>query len=112
MQVEGQLEGAIAMGLGQALHEELCFSSKGVLVNADMSTYRMARMNDLCPIRVELLDYEVPELPFSAKSVGEIGTMVAPAAVANAVAHACGVRLRHTPFTPWRVLEALDEQLV
>ena len=105
---EGQMEGAIAMGLGMALTEELLFNSKGVIVNNNFSTYQLQRMAEIPPIEVEFVKTADEGVPFHAKSIGEIGCMPVMAAVGNALAHATGLRLTNPPFTPWKVLAALN----
>ena len=103
---EGQAVGAMAMGLGAALGEELVYE-QGRLVNPSLLDYAAPRASDLPPIRVVLLDGHDPAGPYGAKGIGEIGVVPAPAAVANAVAHATGVRVREVPITPEKVLRHL-----
>jgi CO/xanthine dehydrogenase Mo-binding subunit len=52
-----------------------------------------------------------PSGPFGAKGVGMSGIMGIPAAIANAIYHACGVRIKDMPLTPERVLKALEEKV-
>ena len=103
---EGQAVGAMAMGLGAALGEELVYE-QGRLVNPSLLDYAAPRASDLPPIRVVLLDGHDPAGPYGAKGIGEIGVVPAPAAVANAVAHATGVRVREVPITPEKLLRHL-----
>ena len=104
---EGQAAGAMAMGLGAALSEELVYE-QGRLVNPSLLEYRAPRAADLPPVRVVLLDGHDPAGPYGAKGIGEIGVVPTPAAVANAVAHATGVRIRQVPITPDKLLPLLD----
>ena len=104
---EGQAVGAMAMGLGAALGEELVYE-QGRLVNPSLLDYRAPRAGDLPPIRAILLDGHDPAGPYGAKGIGEIGVVPAPAAVANAVAHATGVRVREVPVTPDKLLPLLN----
>ena len=103
---EGQAVGAMAMGLGAALGEELVYE-QGRLVNGSLLDYRAPRASDLPPIRAVLLDGHDPAGPYGAKGIGEIGVVPGPAAVANAVAHAAGVRVREVPITPEKLLPHL-----
>ena len=103
---QGQAVGAMAMGLGAALSEELVYE-QGRLVNPSLLDYRAPRAADLPPIRAVLLDGHDPAGPYGAKGIGEIGLVPTPAAVANAVAHATGVRVREVPITPDKLLLAL-----
>ena len=100
---EGQAVGAMAMGLGAALGEELVYE-QGRVVNPTLLEYRAPRAGDLPPIRAILLDGHDPAGPYGAKGIGEIGVVPAPAAVANAVANATGVRVREVPITPEKLL--------
>ena len=104
---EGQAVGAMAMGLGAALSEELVYE-QGRLVNPSLLDYRAPRASDLPPVRAALLDGHDPAGPYGAKGIGEIGVVPAPAAVANAVAHATGVRVREVPITPEKLLRHLN----
>ena len=105
--VEGQAVGAMAMGLGAALGEELVYE-QGRLVNPSLLDYAAPRPSDLPPIRAILLDTHDPAGPYGAKGIGEIGVVPAPAAVANAVANATGVRARELPITPEKLLPLLN----
>ncbi len=105
---EGQMEGAIANGIGYALTEEMQFSSRGRVRNPSLFDYKIPGALDLPPIDVVLVDSYEPTGPMGAKSVGEIGINGPIPTLANAIYHAVGVRLRETPFTPERVLDALD----
>ena len=104
---EGQAAGAMAMGLGAALSEELVYE-QGRLVNPSLLDYRAPRSADLPPVRAVLLDGHDPAGPYGAKGIGEIGVVPTPAAVANAVAHATGVRVREVPITPDKLLPLLN----
>ena len=104
---EGQAVGAMTMGLGAALSEELVYE-QGRLVNPSLLDYRAPRASDLPPVRAVLLDGHDPAGPYGAKGIGEIGVVPAPAAVANAVAHATGVRVREVPITPEKLLQHLN----
>ena len=104
---EGQAVGAMAMGLGAALGEELVYE-QGRLVNPSLLDYAAPRASDLPPIRAILLDGHDPAGPYGAKGIGEIGVVPTPAAVANAVAHATGVRARELPLTPEKLLPLLN----
>ena len=96
---EGQIAGGVAMGLGAALGEELIYE-QGRTVNPSYLHYPLPRAADLPPIRTVLIEHPDPHGPYGAKSVGEISLNPVAAAVANAVAHATGIRVRELPITP------------
>lgn len=103
----GQVEGSIAMGLGFALSEEYLLDARGSMRNASFSWYRIPGMRDVPPLTTLLVAGHEPSGPHGAKSIGEISTSGPAPALANAVACACGFRLRALPFTPPRVWQAL-----
>jgi aerobic carbon-monoxide dehydrogenase large subunit len=89
MIVEGQLHGAVAQGLGQALMEQVVYdSASGQLVTGSFMDYAMPRAADLPPIRDALLCVPATTNPLGVKGVGEAGTTASLAAVMNAVADA------------------------
>ena len=104
---EGQVEGAVANGIGYALTEEMLFTSRGRTRNPDLARYKIPGAADLPPITVMLMDSYEPTGPMGAKSVAEIGINGPLPAIANAVHHAVGIRLTRPPFTPEKVWRAL-----
>jgi probable selenate reductase molybdenum-binding subunit len=105
---EGQVEGAIANGIGYALFEELVFDASGRPRTTDLATYKIPATLDMPPIHVVLVDSYEPTGPMGAKSIAEIGINAPIPAIANAVHHATGVWLIESPFTPERVWRALQ----
>ena len=95
-----QIEGAIVMGIGMALLEETHYDSvTGAPVNSNLADYCMAVNADIPPIDVTFLDYPDYVLnEYGARGVGEIGLAGVAAAIASAVYHATGVRVRKLPI--------------
>lgn len=110
MAVEGQVEGAIVMGMSEALLEEEVFDSKGKMLNADLHNYLIATSAETPNIDSTIVDSYEPEGPFGAKEVGEGATLPILGAIANAVADAIGVRIFELPITPEKVLKAIKEK--
>jgi CO/xanthine dehydrogenase Mo-binding subunit len=111
MAVAGQIQGGAAQSIGYALLEEMMYDEHGRLRNPTLLDYRQATAVDLPPIDVVLVEVPSPDGPYGARGVGEPSIIPAPAAIANAIAHATGVRLYETPMTPervWRALRAAD----
>ena len=106
----GQAEGGTVMSLGFALFEELVLDEHGAVENACFRDYRVPALGDLPPIETKFFEPSDPDGPFGAKSIGELTTNGAPAAVANAVTRALsGRRVTTLPITPervWRTLTA------
>ncbi|WP_044346694.1 xanthine dehydrogenase family protein molybdopterin-binding subunit [Dethiosulfatarculus sandiegensis] len=105
MAVEGQLEGAIQMGLGYALMEEF-YMEKGRTLNKNFLDYKMATAEDMPPGEsVEIEVYE-PEGPFGAKEAGEGLAIPTAPAIAHGVYEATGFRCQNLPITPEKILRA------
>ena len=106
--IEGQIEGGVAQGLGQALSEEIVYEG-GRVVNANLTDYKMPTTLDMP--RVDTILVQHPSLvgPYGAKGVGEPPNIEPPAAVANAVAAATGLRVTVLPITAERIALGLRD---
>ena len=107
MAVEGQIEGAVVMGMSETLLEDEVFDSNGKMRNPDLHNYLIATSADIPVIDSTIVDSYEPEGPFGAKEVGEGATLPVLGAIANAVADAIGVRIFELPITPEKVLNAI-----
>jgi xanthine dehydrogenase molybdenum-binding subunit len=105
--VEGQMAGSVVQGIGWALMEGFDYGPDGRLRNASLLDYRMPTALDVPPIECVIIETPVPGVPYGVRGVGEVPIVPPAGAVANAIARAIGVRLRHMPMTPERVLRAL-----
>jgi CO/xanthine dehydrogenase Mo-binding subunit len=105
--VEGQMQGGAVQGIGWALNEEYVFNTAGAMVNASFLDYRMPTALDLPMIETVLVEVPNPGHPFGLRGVGEVSIVPPPAALANAITAATGVRVNHLPMSPRVVLEAL-----
>lgn len=108
--VEGQLQGAMAQGIGWALSEEYVYDQKGVLRNSGLLDYRMPTCLDLPMIETLLVEVANPNHPLGVRGVGEVGIVPPMAAVANAIYRAVGVRMTELPMSPPRLLKAIQER--
>ncbi|BBO86229.1 xanthine dehydrogenase molybdenum-binding subunit XdhA [Desulfosarcina ovata subsp. sediminis] len=106
--VEGQMQGSISMGIGEAMHEEVKFDDKGNVINSDFAEYKMVTALDMPPVDAIVVESNEPNGPFGAKEVGEGAIMPTIPAVLNAIYNATGVRIFETPLTPQRIYEALQ----
>lgn len=104
-----QVIGAMTMGIGAALMEELAVDTRlGFFVNHDLAEYEVPVHADVPHLDVVFLDGTDPtSSPLKAKGVGELGICGAPAAVANAIYNATGVRVRDYPLTLDKYLDRL-----
>jgi putative selenate reductase molybdopterin-binding subunit len=107
MQAEGQVEGAVTQGLGYALTEELVLDDGGRPVNANFLDYKIFGAKDMPKLTTILVETDEPLGPFGAKSISEVPINGPAPAIANAIFHAVGVRIRKLPIRPADVLEAL-----
>ena len=105
--VEGQMQGGTAQGIGWALNEEYVYDEQGTLQNAGFLDYRMPVANDLPMIEPVIIEVPNPSHPLGVRGVGEVSIVPPPAAIANAIHRAVGVRLHELPMSPPRVLAAL-----
>ncbi len=107
MSCEGQIEGGAAMGVGLALSEELVMFD-GKIAAPNLHDYGLPTAVDVPRTVVNLVETVDPLGPFGAKGVGEGGIIPPPAAIANAIADATGVRPREYPMRPWKVKHWID----
>ena len=101
MSARSQVIGAMTMGVGAALMEDLVVDRRrGFFVNHDMAGYEVPVHADVPALEVIFIDETDPtSSPMKAKGVGELGMCGVAAAIANAVYNATGVRVRHYPVT-------------
>jgi aerobic carbon-monoxide dehydrogenase large subunit len=108
--VEGQVYGGMAQGIGQALTESMVYTPEGQPLTATLMDYAIPRAGTLPRLSLETMETPSPTNPLGVKGIGELPTVAAPVAVANAIMDAlCGVGVRHldTPLTPEKIWRAL-----
>jgi 4-hydroxybenzoyl-CoA reductase subunit alpha len=109
-QVEGQMQGSIQMGMGEALMEEIKYDEAGRIVNATLAEYKMPTAMDMPPLEAIIIESHEPNGPYGAKEVGEGAIMPTIPAILNAIYDATGVRINELPVTPERIREALKKR--
>ena len=107
---EGQIQGGAVQSLGFALTEGLMYSDEGRLMNPSLLDYRKLTAADLPNIDTVMVEVPAPAGPMGARGVGEPPIVPAPAALANALEDAVGVRLTELPLTPERIAMALARE--
>ena len=107
--VEGQVQGAVWMGMGQALGEETQYH-EGLPLRPNFLDYRIPTIVESPPIAVHLVESMDPLGPFGAKEASEGALHGFPPALTNAIFDAVGIRLHELPATPDRLLDALHKQ--
>jgi CO/xanthine dehydrogenase Mo-binding subunit len=107
MQCRGQLDGAIAMGVGWALYEKMVYDETGTMVNPALRDYRIPAFADAPRSELYFADTYDTVGPLGAKAQGECAINAVAPAIANAVANATGVRFPDLPLTPDRIFDKL-----
>ena len=108
--VHGQVEGAIVMGAGETLMEDVLYDRKGNILNPNLHDYLLMTIQDAPEIFSGIVDSYEPEGPYGAKEVGEGATLPVLAAIAHAIANATGVWIKELPITPEKILKALKQK--
>ena len=107
--VEGQVQGAVWMGMGQACGERTEFSAEGRPLRANFLDYSVATTMDSPPISVGIIESRDPNGPYGAKEASEAALSGFLPAFTSAVAQAVGVRAHELPLTPDRLLDAMEK---
>ena len=105
--VEGQMQGSLSMGLGEALFEEVKFDAAGRVANPTFGEYRIPTSLDMPNVKTIIIESDEPNGPFGAKEVGEGAIMPTIPAILNAIYDAVGVRIDELPVTAERLFTAL-----
>ncbi len=109
--VEGQMQGSLSMGLGEALFEEVKFDGGGRVINASLGEYRIPTSLDMPNVRTIIIESNEPNGPFGAKEVGEGAIMPTIPAILNAIYDATGVRMNELPVTSERLYTAIKNKV-
>jgi len=105
--MEGQIEGGVAMGLGYALMEEVALVD-GFIQNLSLRNYLIPTILDMPNIQSIILEEPNQYGPYGAKGIGEMPNIPATPAILNAIANACGGRVRSLPADPEKVYAAIQ----
>ena len=106
---QGQIDGATIMGVGQGVMEELIMND-GRIVNNNLGDYKLPTIADIPMIKTVLVHSDGGVGPMNAKPIGEFANNGPPAAIANAIADAVGVRLFELPLTAEKIYYLLKDQ--
>jgi len=108
--IENQINGGIIQGVSYALYENRILDrNTGVMVNPNFEQYKIAGAKDVPVIESHIIDLNLGQSSTGAIGVGEPATIPTVGAIANAIYHAIGVRIREMPMTPSVVLKALNK---
>jgi CO/xanthine dehydrogenase Mo-binding subunit len=106
--VEGQIQGGAVQGIGWALNEEYFYNSQGQMANPTFLDYRMPTSLDLPMIDTVIVEVPNPSHPYGVRGVGEVPIVPPPAAIANAIYRAVGVRMTRLPMAPDKVYREIE----
>ena len=107
LQIEGQIRGGVAQGIGWALYEGYDYNGEGQMLNASLLDYRTPTAMDVPLIDTVILEVPFPDHPLGTKGVGEAPIIPPLGALANAITQAIGQRITHAPMTSRHILEAM-----
>jgi carbon-monoxide dehydrogenase large subunit len=112
MIVEGQIQGGIAQGVGQALWEQGVYDESGQLLTGSLMEYAMPRAEAFPKFEIGRIETPSPHNPLGVKGAGEMGTIASTVAIANAVMDALapfGIRHLDMPLTPEKIWNAISK---
>ena len=104
---QGQIDGAVMMGFGYGLVENVGYDESGKVLAANLGEYKIPNIKDIPPLETTILQSDFGSGPYNSMSIGETALIPTAAAIANAVADAVGVRITSLPITAEKVLNAL-----
>jgi CO/xanthine dehydrogenase Mo-binding subunit len=106
--VEGQLDGSMCHGLGEALFEEVVFDNKGNILNNDLGNYKIPTFLDVPELSALIIESDEPNGPFGAKEAGEGCILPVIPAIISAVYDACGVLILDLPITSEKIYQGIQ----
>jgi CO/xanthine dehydrogenase Mo-binding subunit len=104
---QGQIDGGVVMGMGQARMEEVRIDEGGKVATGNLGDYKIPTIRDIPPLKTAVIQSNAGSGPYHSMSIGETAIMPVAAAIANAVEDAAGVRIKSLPITAEKVLKAL-----
>ena len=107
---QGQINGAVVMGFGYALQEEL-LTDAGRVTTLSLADFKLPNVADLPALETVLVASDAGAAPYNAKAIGEVPLLAVAPAIANAIRDATGVRMKSLPVTAERMLTALRARL-
>ena len=104
---QGQIDGAVVMGMGYGLIEELAYDESGKVLATNLGEYKIPNIRDIPELNTAILQSNFGSGPYNSMSIGETALIPTAAAIANAVEDAVGVRIKSLPITAEKVLSVL-----
>jgi CO/xanthine dehydrogenase Mo-binding subunit len=107
---QGQIDGAVVMGIGYGMMEDLATDETGRVMTASLGDYKIPNIKDIPQIKTAIVQSSAGSGPYNSMSIGETAIIPTAAAIANAVEDAVGVRITSLPITAEKVLNALRQR--
>jgi CO/xanthine dehydrogenase Mo-binding subunit len=107
---QGQIDGAVIMGVGYGLIENLAYDADGNVLAANLGEYKIPNIRDIPELKTAILQSDFGSGPYNSMSIGETALIPTAAAIANAIEDAVGVRVRSLPITAEKVLNGIKER--
>ena len=107
---QGQIEGAVMMGVGYGLIENLAYDESGKVLATNLGEYKIPNIRDIPELKTTILQSDFGSGPYNSMSIGETALIPTAPAIANAIEDAVGVRIKSLPITAEKVLNALKER--
>jgi len=107
---QGQIDGAVMMGVGYGLIENLAYDESGKVLATNLGEYKIPNIRDIPELKTTILQSDFGSGPYNSMSIGETALIPTAAAIANAIEDAVGVRIKSLPITAEKVLHALKER--
>lgn len=104
---QGQIDGAVVMGMGYGVIENLAYDESGKALATNLGEYKIPNIQDVPPLETSILQSDFGSGPYNSMSIGETALIPTAAAIANAVEDAVGVRIKSLPITAEKVFQAL-----
>ena len=107
---QGQIDGAVIMGVGYGLIEDLGYDEGGKVLAANLGEYKIPNIRDIPELKTAILQSDFGSGPYNSMSIGETALIPTAAAIANAIEDAVGVRVTSLPITAEKVLNGIKER--
>ncbi|HEX2929921.1 MAG TPA: molybdopterin cofactor-binding domain-containing protein, partial [Candidatus Binatia bacterium] len=107
---QGQIDGAVMMGVGYGLIENLAYDESGRALATNLGEYKIPNIRDIPELKTTILQSDFGSGPYNSMSIGETALIPTAAAIANAIEDAVGVRVTSLPITAEKVLNAIKER--
>ena len=104
---QGQIDGAVVMGMGYGTIEELATDESGRVLTVNLGDYKIPNIMDIPILKTAILQSKAGSGPYHSMSIGETAIIPTAAAIANAVDDAVGARIKSLPITAEKVLNAI-----